>query len=218
MDAAGMVPVVGGKGPGGKDVAGIGGSRKNECSNSFAPDTLVLLADGSTKKIAEVSVGDIVIAADPITGETSAVPVITTISGNGIKDLAILTIDVDGAIGTGTADIVATANHPFWSPASRRWAEARDFAAADLLESVEGRQVRVTAIALASRPMTVYNLTVGDLHTYFVVAGDVPVLVHNCLPMSRWVVRRVTLLEITRRRIGSSTLRYRQSNVRSAES
>jgi hypothetical protein len=27
---------------------------------------------------------------------------------------------------------------------------------------------------------TVYNLTVDGVHTYYVVAGDAPVLVHNC--------------------------------------
>jgi hypothetical protein len=28
-----------------------------------------------------------------------------------------------------------------------------------------------------------YNLTVEDLHTYYVIAGSVPVLVHNCPPV-----------------------------------
>jgi pyocin large subunit-like protein len=26
----------------------------------------------------------------------------------------------------------------------------------------------------------VHNLTIGELHTYYVVAGDAPILVHNC--------------------------------------
>ncbi|MEU1034383.1 hypothetical protein ABZ402_37880 [Streptomyces mirabilis] len=28
-----------------------------------------------------------------------------------------------------------------------------------------------------------YNLTVQQLHTYYVLAGETPVLVHNCGPM-----------------------------------
>lgn len=31
-----------------------------------------------------------------------------------------------------------------------------------------------------SQDSTVHNLTVGELHTYYVVAGATPVLVHNC--------------------------------------
>jgi hypothetical protein len=43
-------------------------------------------------------------------------------------------------------------------------------------------QVRVTAVKHRIDVAQVYNLTVADLHTYYVVAGDTPVLVHNCGP------------------------------------
>ncbi|MGW1642525.1 hypothetical protein [Streptomyces lavendulae] len=38
--------------------------------NSFAVGTAVLTADGSTKEIADLQVGDKVVATDPETGET----------------------------------------------------------------------------------------------------------------------------------------------------
>ncbi|UYN84873.1 MAG: EndoU domain-containing protein [Microcella sp.] len=37
----------------------------------------------------------------------------------------------------------------------------------------------VIAVSEVRRQATVHNLTVADLHTYFVVVGDAPTLVHN---------------------------------------
>src|SRR5690606_20820720 len=47
--------------------------------NSFVPGTLVLLADGSTKPIEEVELGDRVLATDPDTGESEPQKVVATI-------------------------------------------------------------------------------------------------------------------------------------------
>jgi hypothetical protein len=47
--------------------------------NSFTPDTLVLLADGTTKPIKDIKIGDNVIATDPETGQTQAEPVTAVI-------------------------------------------------------------------------------------------------------------------------------------------
>ncbi|WP_405947719.1 HINT domain-containing protein [Streptomyces prunicolor] len=43
----------------------------------------------------------------------------------------------------------------------------------------EGATVIVTANRAYTRHATTYNLTVDDLHTYYVLAGETPVLVHN---------------------------------------
>ncbi len=51
--------------------------------NSFAPGTRVLLADGSTRPIEEVELGDRVVATDPETGETASREVVATIIGQG---------------------------------------------------------------------------------------------------------------------------------------
>lgn len=40
--------------------------------------------------------------------------------------------------------------------------------------------VRVTAVQRWTQPATVHNLTVADIHTYYVLAGETPILVHNC--------------------------------------
>ncbi|MEN3614291.1 hypothetical protein AAH979_32675 [Plantactinospora sp. ZYX-F-223] len=39
-----------------------------------------------------------------------------------------------------------------------------------------------------------YNLTVDDIHTYYVLAGTTPVLVHNC--GGPWKLARITLSPI----------------------
>jgi hypothetical protein len=82
--------------------------------NSFVGDTPVLMADGSTKPIRDVQVGDEVLATDPTTGETAAREVTDLIAGTGDKELVKITIDVDGAAGDQTDVLTSTAGHPFW--------------------------------------------------------------------------------------------------------
>jgi hypothetical protein len=77
--------------------------------NSFAPDTPVVLADGSTRAISEISVGDYVLAVDPDTGQQVARPVIDVIVGYGTKHL--VDIDLDP---TDPDVLTATAEHPIW--------------------------------------------------------------------------------------------------------
>jgi hypothetical protein len=50
------------------------GGRVPGC-HSFAPDTPVLMADGTTRAIKDVRVGDDVIGTDPATGKTASEPV-----------------------------------------------------------------------------------------------------------------------------------------------
>ncbi|WP_414169812.1 hypothetical protein ACMATS_31605 [Streptoverticillium reticulum] len=64
--------------------------------NSFAPETLVVMADGSTKPINAIQVGEKVLATNPTTGTTEARPVEDVIVGNGEKHLVRLTVDTDG--------------------------------------------------------------------------------------------------------------------------
>jgi hypothetical protein len=51
----------------------------------------------------------------------------------------------------------------------------------DQLLAADGRLVRVVGLRPGSqRVTTAYNLTVDGIHTYYVLAGSVPVPVHNC--------------------------------------
>ncbi|MDT0530454.1 polymorphic toxin-type HINT domain-containing protein [Micromonospora sp. DSM 115977] len=150
------------------------------CKNSFVPGTLVVMADGSRKPIEDVKTGDVVLVTDPVTGKTTTKPVVATIIGQGAKNLVEVTIDPDGDSGDATESVVATDNHPFWVPRLDEWVDAADLQAGQWLRTSAGTHVQISAIRQWTEPAQVHNLTIDDIHTYYVVAGDTPVLVHNC--------------------------------------
>jgi hypothetical protein len=151
-----------------------------EEDNSFLPGTAVLLADGTSRPIEKLARGDLVIAADPLTGVTTAKPVTATIARTGAKKLVDITIDTDGDRGDETASVTATHNHPFWVPAFAAWVDAEHLSPRQWLRTGSGTLVQITAVRHHAADTQVHNLTVADLHTYHVLAGATPVLVHNC--------------------------------------
>ncbi|PVD10516.1 sugar-binding protein [Streptomyces sp. CS207] len=166
--------------------SGSGGSGKADggscpINNSFVPGTHVLMADGTTKPIEQVRAGDKVVATDPRTGERRIETVTAEIKGEGLKHLVKVTIDTDGTAGTKTADVTATDGHPFWVPELGKWLDATDLRPGQWLRTSAGTHVQITAVQRWTNPgATVHNLTVGNVHTYYVAAGAAPVLVHNC--------------------------------------
>ncbi|WP_428934492.1 RHS repeat-associated core domain-containing protein [Streptomyces sp. ACT015] len=166
--------------------SGGGGSGRAESPegatcNSFVPGTRVLMADGSTKPIEKVRPGDKVKATDPISGETRARTVTAEIKGQGLKHLVRVTIAAKDA--TAKTHVTATAGHPFWVPTLRKWLPATALTPGQWLRTSAGTLVQITAVKRwTSNETAVHNLTVGDVHTYYVVAGTAPLLVHNCGP------------------------------------
>ncbi|MFG3606387.1 ricin-type beta-trefoil lectin domain protein, partial [Streptomyces sp. NPDC047928] len=158
------------------------GKGKPSCEdNSFTPGTRVLMADGTTKPIDEVENGDKVVATDPETGQTGVETVTAEIEGKGTKKLVDVTIDTDGDKGDATATVTATDGHPFWVPELGSWLEATDLKAGDWLQTSAGTFVQITAVERrTAQSAAVHNLTVSGHHTYFVVAAETPLLVHNC--------------------------------------
>ncbi len=168
-----------GSGDSGKADGGDGGSCP--VGNSFVPGTKVLMADGTTKPIEEGKAGDKVVATDPETGETRIETVTAEIKGEGLKHLVKVVIDTDGDNGEATAEVTATDGHPFWVPELGQWLDATDLQPGQWLQTSAGTHVQITAIERwNSLGATVHNLTVGNTHTYYVLAGATPVLVHNC--------------------------------------
>jgi hypothetical protein len=151
-------------------------------TNSFLPGTLVLMGDGTTKPIEDIKAGDKVLATDPETGETGIRTVTAPLKDIAEKRLVRVTIDSDGTSGDKTAQITATDAHPFWVPALGEWLDATNLIAGQTLSSGSGTSVRIVAVDRWTQRSTVHNLTVADLHTYYVVAGGTPVLVHNSNP------------------------------------
>ncbi|GAB2778137.1 polymorphic toxin-type HINT domain-containing protein [Amycolatopsis magusensis] len=147
--------------------------------NSFVPGTPVLLADGTTKPIEQVKLGDRVLATDPVTGVTEARPVTDLIPGQGLKELVRITVDTDGDRGDATGVVTATGEHPFWVAGSHRWTDAEDLVRGDRVRTPDGRLLEVVARDGWTQQQRVHNFTVEGLHTYYVLAGAEPVLVHN---------------------------------------
>ncbi|MFG2876037.1 SpvB/TcaC N-terminal domain-containing protein [Streptomyces sp. NPDC048337] len=156
-------------------------STPNTCAtpNSFTGETPVLMADGTSKRIDEVELGDEVIATDPETGENGPRTVTRLITGTGEKSLVELTVTTqDGT----AAKLVATDGHPFWTPTLNRWTPASKLTPGTLLQTSGGTYVQISAVRAWTEHHTVHNLTVDDIHTYYVLAGATPILVHNCGP------------------------------------
>ncbi|SCG47605.1 intein N-terminal splicing region/RHS repeat-associated core domain-containing protein [Micromonospora siamensis] len=172
------------RGKGGSSASGNAGKASGEScpiSNSFVPGTKVLMADGSTKSIEDVKPGDKVLVTDPETGRTKAEKVSAAIKGDGVKHLVKVTVDTDGEQGARTASVTATDGHPFWVPELNAWVDATDLRAGEWLRTSAGTFVQVAAIERWTTPRaTVHNLTVANIHTYYVLAGSAPLLVHNC--------------------------------------
>ncbi|MGW4162244.1 polymorphic toxin-type HINT domain-containing protein [Streptomyces sp. NPDC004788] len=145
------------------------------CTQCFLAGTDVKMADGTTKDIDKINVGDMVLATDPQTGETGARRVSRLIITEDDKRFNELTI----ATPTGPEKLTATYEHPFWSVSENRWVDASELKPGMTLRTDHGAEVAI----IANRPYTqharTYNLTVEDLHTYYVLAGETPVLVHN---------------------------------------
>jgi RHS repeat-associated protein len=137
---------------------------------SFTAETEVLMADGSRKPISSLKVGDKVLATDPETGETSA----RTVTAVWVHEDSVVAFDIDGTL------ITTTEDHPFWNETDQRWERAEEFDPGDRVRTADGRSVPVHGLRPATRhDATSYNLTVAGPHTYYVLAGDTPVLVHN---------------------------------------
>jgi hypothetical protein len=81
--------------------------------------------------------------------------------------------------GAQDAHLTTTFHHPFYDETRSAFVEAKDLEPGDILQTPAGT-TEVTGVRLYHANTTTYDLTIGGLHTYYVVAGDTPLLVHNC--------------------------------------
>ncbi|MFD1084127.1 polymorphic toxin-type HINT domain-containing protein [Micromonospora andamanensis] len=150
---------------------------RNTCRHSFDPETLVLMSDGSKKPIGLIEEGDEVVAHDPETGDTAAAS-IEAIHVNPDSDLTDLTIrTADGR----SIVLETTHHHPFWSESRQGWVDAAYLWPGEQLGTRHGH-AEVVKVLNYSGNETMRDLTVANIHTYYVLAGNTPVLVHNTGP------------------------------------
>lgn len=151
------------------------GGRKHDGSCSFIGTTEVVMADGTTKPISEIKVGDQILAADPDSGERGP----RTVTAVHVHQDTV----VDLVTGVGEK-VTTTEDHPFWDATDGRWERADQLDPGDDLLTTTGEHIRVVGLRSAAEYVTLaYNLTVDDLHTYYVrtqsTSGGHDLLVHN---------------------------------------
>ncbi|MFI5671400.1 RHS repeat-associated core domain-containing protein [Streptomyces sp. NPDC051704] len=154
-----------------------GGSCK---TNSFPTGTLVQMADGTTKEIQDVRVGDTVLATDPQTGKTRPQQVTATITTPDDKDFTDLTLTDESNPRAPPVQLTSTLHHPHWNETRHQWVDAGGFTPGDQLRRPDGTTLTVQSKRNYPYAVTTHNLTVNDFHTYYVLAGATSVLVHNC--------------------------------------
>jgi hypothetical protein len=144
---------------------------------SFSPDTKVLLANGRTKAIRDVDIGDVVVATDPGKSRTAG-KAVTRLHDNLDTELADLTVvDHRGVRST----LHTTQNHPFWDATTATWTPAAGLHPGDRLGTPAGTTT-VADVRSFRGARHMLNLTVAGVHTYYVLAAGTPVLVHNTCP------------------------------------
>jgi pretoxin HINT domain-containing protein len=144
--------------------------------HSFVAGTKVALADGSSKPIEQMQTGDVVESTDPATGQVESHKVVATIVHGDESERTELTVDAAGVAGT----VVATDWHPVWVEEAGGFVDIGAVQVGDHLHSADGPAPVVTAVRHFSQVSPVYDLTVDDVHTYYVGASEAPILVHNC--------------------------------------
>ncbi|MFF1870139.1 polymorphic toxin-type HINT domain-containing protein [Kitasatospora herbaricolor] len=144
--------------------------------NSFPAGTRVLMGDGTARAIETLHIGDSVTATDPVTGDSGPRTVTNTIYTPDDRNFTGLTIRNND----GTQSVVtATDHHPIWVESTRTWTDAADIHIGDTLRTDTGATAQVASVRHWTGLEPAYNLTVDGLHTYYVLAGDTPLLVHN---------------------------------------
>jgi RHS repeat-associated protein len=143
---------------------------------SFSPDTPVLMEGGKTKPIGKVKPGDKVEAADQKTGKHAGAHEVQQVWIN--HDRALLDLTVRTKNGR-TATLHTTANHPFWNDTTHTWVPAGKLHQGDALNTPADNHAYVVGTHPTPGTAKRWNLTVQQHHTYYVLAGDTPVLVHN---------------------------------------
>ncbi|GAA4201795.1 RHS repeat-associated core domain-containing protein [Actinocatenispora rupis] len=150
-----------------------GGSCRS--THSFPGETPVVLADGKSKRIDQVKIGDRIRNAKPDSRSSQS----HTVEGITVTTTDSAFVDVYLAAGAGVVVLTATTHHRIWDKTAHRWKEAGLLKVGHYVQAGGGRSARIASVRKYTTEQTTYDLTVDGLHTYFVLAGKIPVLVHN---------------------------------------
>ncbi|WP_258208112.1 polymorphic toxin-type HINT domain-containing protein [Paenibacillus radicibacter] len=145
-------------------------TKKNSSCNCFTAGTKVVTDDGE-ENIEDIEVGDKVLAKNEYdsNGEL-AYKEVTALYRNQRDDIIKLYV--------GEQIIETTDNHPFWVE-GKGWVFADELLVGDKLQKSDGSNLTIDKVEFVKldEPVTVYNFTVADYHTYYVTG--IGIWVHN---------------------------------------
>lgn len=136
----------------------------------FVAGTPIMMSDGTYLPIESVAVGCSVLSFNDLTHQLSK----QTVTDDFQKEVYnTVRISIGGEV------IETTENHPFYDPIHSCWRKAGSLHLGDYVTNANGelRMVEDSEVVYHNSPVTVYNFTVENTHTYF--AGNTSVLVHN---------------------------------------
>lgn len=158
----------------GKSIKEVTKGRIIKC---FPPGTLVLMADGTTKPIENVEVGEEVMAMDADNGGDLVARPVTDTHQNKTMRLFVIEFDVDKD-GIADGKFEATGEHPIWTT-NLGWRDAKDLSVGDILLTETKDTVNVINVSINKGYSDTFNLSVDGVHTFFIVPDGTPILVHN---------------------------------------
>ncbi|MFJ7988805.1 LamG-like jellyroll fold domain-containing protein [Streptomyces sp. NPDC096351] len=161
--------------------AGMGGvfgaaTAKGGGCHSFTGSTAVVLASGDVKPISEVKAGDKVLTSEPGKQDKETHEVTKVHVTNHDRDYVTVTVRT----ADGEQKLQTTALHQIYDASTNTWTRAMDLKSGDRLQTADGSSAIVVNTRMYADTAVTFDLTVDGLHTYFVVAGDAALLVHNC--------------------------------------
>jgi RHS repeat-associated protein len=148
---------------------GKSGASKAAAAGCFVAGTQVLMADGTSRAIEDVKVGDKVTSRDVTTGHEETHTVVRTFRH---EHIPLFDVTVAGK------KITTTAEHPFFVE-GKGWTPVKDLTSGDPLVEPDGATVAIDAVTATGRTATVYNFEVENTHDYYIHVGTHWVLVHN---------------------------------------
>lgn len=167
-------------------VAGVASAMRH----SFSGATLVVLGDGSSKRIDQIRRGDRVLATNPGTGVTTARLVTHTWTHHdaNLLDVSVTTSTrqpVTGRTVTRTSTLHTTATHPFYDQTRHAFIPAGQLSVGTRLHPPTPAST-ITVTAVTPRPGTavMWDLTVDTDHDFYVRSDSTATatLVHNTNP------------------------------------
>lgn len=143
--------------------------------NSFTPETRVLMADGSAKPIKDIRVGDAITNARP----DDAARQQHTVAHISVTDTDTDFVDLRIDTPAGPRMITSTAHHLIWNTGAHAWTAAADLRPGDQLDTPGNGHARLIDSRRYTANSRTYNLAINTTHTFYVLAGETPILVHN---------------------------------------